>query len=139
MNSLAFLGNYTFFKNVDNVFLRDVDKLINKVLPILMTDNEEITYEGIRIICNLSNTSPGRISLSKDLNFKLLLVLLEHLDRDVVFYTTCTILNIIGEYFPKSLELLQLLQKTRKDWREDEEIVRLIGVLEKESLSKFHK
>ena len=108
LNSMACIANYTFFKNEENLLLKENYRLLKKVLDLMITDHEEITNQGIRILCNISNTMNGKEILISET--RLISNLLQHHNREIVYYTACTILNIssIGklEFLDSTLNVL---------------------------------
>lgn len=127
LNTMAFLANYTFFKVEDNVFLKELD-YFRKILQESMTDHVEITTQGIRIICNISNTRKGKELVTQDLNLKLILAMMEHPNRDVVHYTACILLNV-SSVTDFSEHDLQFLSRVSKEWSQDQQISQLLHLL----------
>jgi len=131
LNTMAFLANYTYFKVEDNVFLKELD-YIKQVFQGIMTDHEEITTQGIRIICNISNTRAGKALITQDgLHLKMILAMMGHPGRDVVYYSCCILLNVSCSYNTLSSDL-EFLCKIRQEWSQDQEISHLFRLLTKD-------
>lgn len=125
LNSLACIANYTYFKDENNVFLQNLE-FIKTVSAVIITDNDEITTQGLRIICNISNTSHGKKYLLEDLSLEMLFTMLEHSARDAVYYAACTILNIS---YLMEMSDVECLERVERDWEDDAEISALIQLL----------
>jgi hypothetical protein len=93
-----------------------------------MTDHEEITIQGIRIICNVSNTGAGKSLITQDMNLKTIQAMMEHPNRDVVYYACCILLNVSSctEFIVSDLEFMANI---RQEWSQDSQISDLLQLL----------
>jgi hypothetical protein len=139
LNLLAALANYTFYKDVpENVTLSRPRELIYGDHPIyiflsskkklnecctcedvfqLLTmeehwDYTELLTEGLRVLCNLSNTTGGKEHFGPDLRWAwewLLLLIVNHSNEDIVYYGGGILLNILQR------ELVTLLREHQEE------------------------
>ena len=75
-------------------------------------DYTELLTEGLRVLCNLSNSTEGKQNFGADLRWAwewLLLVIVNHSEEDIVYYGGGTLLNVLQR------ELVVLLREHQEE------------------------
>lgn len=97
LNTVACVTNLLFYDLPSSLYLSDDSRLLllSKIAPLLVqTLNAEITLESLRALGNLTRHDSVCKELSSLQIVEILLLLIDHSDDSVVYYTFGTLINI---------------------------------------------
>eukprot|EP00753_Platysulcus_tardus_P002672 PLAT1177.2.p1 GENE.PLAT1177.2~~PLAT1177.2.p1 ORF type:complete len:783 (-),score=426.14 PLAT1177.2:741-2855(-) len=100
LNAVSALTNVTFYLRDDgsSVLSEEAGNMTQLLVPALLyTSNAELVQEAARALGNLTRLPAARVALFRCRVHEMLLLLLDHSVRDVVFTVCGVLINVVGD------------------------------------------
>jgi len=96
LNIISCITNLSFYEDEADEILQS-SKALQVLLPFLFSGNHELVLESLKVLGNFSRYSHVRNWISRYRVDEAVLVLLEHIDRDIVLAACGVLTNLVSE------------------------------------------
>ena len=102
LNVVSAVTNLSFYYNEENQILMNQKRLAKLLTPLLLDENEEAIVEAARSFGNFSRNPNVRAYMNAKRVNEMLVILLDHSNREIVFSVCGALMNLAGDKAHKS-------------------------------------